>query len=139
MKHGRGREKPTEGAQGKMKDNGNGRGRQAAGRRKEKRRKERRREEGPLLGQTDGGVAVWRSLISQRHLLPVPGLKAPLMSNLPPPHCTAAAAAGKKTLTHVCLSVSPFIESQWWKKYYSHVLLNSFTLLQGIFQNSKFT
>ena len=27
-----------------------------------------------------------RSLIFQRHLLPVPELKAPLMSNLPPPH-----------------------------------------------------
>lgn len=37
-----------------------------------------------------------RSLISQHHLFPVPGLKAPLMSNLPQPHTSRALSSRER-------------------------------------------
>lgn len=46
-------------------------------------RRKRDKSEGETPGTNQQGCGEW-SLISQHHLLPVPGLKAPLMSNLPP-------------------------------------------------------
>lgn len=45
-----------------------------------------------------------RSLISQHHLLPFPGLKAPLMSNLPQPHTSRAPQSRSSRL-----SPAPFL------------------------------
>lgn len=45
-----------------------------------------------------------RSLISQHHLLPFPGLKAPLMSNLPQPHTSRAPQSHSSRL-----SPAPFL------------------------------
>lgn len=57
--------------------------------REERRDKDREAE----TSGTDQQGCGERSLISQHHLLPVPGLKAPLMSNLPQPHSSRAHRA----------------------------------------------
>lgn len=65
-------------------------------RERKKRDRETKTEKAETPG-TDRQGCGERSLISQHHLLPVPGLKAPLMSNLPQPHTSRAPQSCERT------------------------------------------
>lgn len=67
-------------------------------------RRKRDKSEGETPGTDQQGCGEW-SLISQHHLLPVPGLKAPLMSNLPQQENTAESFSRLSPVTrapHLC-------------------------------------
>lgn len=62
--------------------------------------RETKAERQRLLGQAD----MERGLISQHHLLPFPGLKAPLMSNLLQPHTSKEPQSCWRQQPFPCLS-----------------------------------
>lgn len=78
------------------------------------RRKRKRDKDGEAeTPGTDRQGCGERSLISQHHLLPVPGLKAPLMSNLPQPHTSRAPQSRERPhCLFPCLSPAPFSAPQ---------------------------
>lgn len=61
-------------------------------------REEHQRKRGREAHGTDQQGCRDRSSISQHHLLPVPGLKAPLMANLPHLHTSIAPPSGERPL-----------------------------------------